>query len=76
MVRTSTSRSAADAGHEQRQQHIDEQLEGVRPEHPRRRLDLGIDLLDERDHDQDHEGHGRHEIGRHHPQKVPARPVR
>ncbi len=51
------------AGRQQRQQHMEEQPAGAGAEHPRRGLDARIDLLDERDHHQHDERHGRHEIG-------------
>ncbi len=76
MVRTSTSSSAAsDAGQQQRQQHVDEQSESAGAEDPRRRLDRRVDLLDERDHHQDDERHGRHQVGRNHTDMVPPSPL-
>ena len=44
---------------------MDEELERVCPENARGRLNARIDLLDERDHDENNERNGWHEVRQH-----------
>ena len=52
-----------------------EDLPGTGAAHPGGPLDGRVDLLDERGHRQDHERHGRHQVGQHHAGQVPGEAV-
>ena len=67
MVRTSTSSDAARMpGTSSGTSTCTEHAHGIGAEHARRRLDVRIDLLDERRHHQDDERHRRHQVGEDH----------
>ena len=53
-------------GREQRHEHVPEHARGARAEHARRRLEVRVDLLDERRHHQDHERRRGNQVGEDH----------